>query len=635
LGDVVTVRVLLTGAAGTCRVSVYEIDQANTVIGSVTNGATVTLNGTLQTAFCTRTLSEATARGLRIIVVRLSDSATFDIYAIWGGQGFVAQSPTEAGRDNRFYITAGQNVVWDAFHTGIEVGYEWSAAYPSHWQSSNYLELISSDANNPFSGRTLRLKTTGATGGIKVYCGEGGFKPGDEITFRALFSAAAGTGYLVVRPIDATGAITTPVTNGATETFTGSLQATSVMLTIPTGAAGVALYWLRASGSDNIDTYAIWGSVGYTTTVPALGPAPYLADGRTVADDTPVRNAALLRNWYYKRSRLRRTDTPTQAVIALMGDSWAEDSGEGHGRIAEGLAVQLQALFGDAGPGYVGVSEAAGTAYNAVMTITGTWTYQTEVDATVRGVDLYDAATSDAATPAKAVVTAVCESALIHYIKQSGGGDFRWQVDTDGWTTVHTDNATEVLATVTITGLAASSHAITIECVSGPIKILGVDLHESADGVRVHKLGNGGSRADQWVAVDATIWEAGLTALAPDLVIIILGTNDYNGNFAPTTAFRVSMQTLVTRIRAALGTAVDIMLLTPAQNGITGKVYPWARYIRALRELAEQDGTVCWLDTGRYLKPYTADGVDGWINSSHLNNIGGRVYIDEIVELLT
>ena len=45
--------------------------------------------------------------------------------------------------------------------------------------------------------------------------------------------------------------------------------------------------------------------------------------------------------------------------------------------------------------------------------------------------------------------------------------------------------------------------------------------------------GNGGLTAENATDVDATIWEAGIAALAPNLVIILLGTNDHSHDVDP------------------------------------------------------------------------------------------------------
>ena len=359
-------------------------------------------------------------------------------------------------------------------------------------------------------------------------------------------------------------------------------------------------------------------------------------DAAASAADYPATQLAYgachLRNWNAELTHIRRENVGHQAVLALFGDSWMNIGN----RFADLFTTWLQTEYGDAGPGWVSMWEGGkGEPPNVTRTRTGTWTDRDKNSTPKgRGPDLSECYSDEVVTPAKVTITATCETVIIHYLEQVGGGDFRWQVDAGGWTTVSTD-AAEAYATTSITGLSAASHAVEIEILdagTAGVILFGADVQESANGVRVHRFGQNGGKASDYTALDATQWQTALTALAPTVVAILLGTNEDSGDVAPAT-FRTNMEEMATRVRTAIPLC-DILYISPGPNDLTPGTYGMADYVAALRASAVANDYAMF-DSLLLLGDYdSANSRDLYQDSSHVNATGGSAIVRQVIQTL-
>jgi hypothetical protein len=338
-------------------------------------------------------------------------------------------------------------------------------------------------------------------------------------------------------------------------------------------------------------------------------------------------------NWYGQLAKIELAVSGEQAVLAVIGDSWVQN-----GYITQTLNTYLQTTYGNAGDGYVGIGNDHGAPSSSVTYLrTGTWTdHDNGGSPQGNGVDIADANTTDTTTPAQVAISAATfNAAVIHYLKQTNGGDFRWRIDGGAWTTQATANAGNLYSTVTISSLSTAAHTLDIQALvagSAGVTMFGADLQRTGNGVRLHRLGNGGATAAQYAAADATLWQAGLTALNPTAVAILLGTNDMSANVLPAT-FGGSIDTLCTRIRAALPLA-DIILLPSADNGLAGKTYTMAQYRDEMRNAAVRNSGL-FIDTYASIGGYTnGNSRSLYLNTSHINANGGQVETDTIARRL-
>jgi lysophospholipase L1-like esterase len=194
-------------------------------------------------------------------------------------------------------------------------------------------------------------------------------------------------------------------------------------------------------------------------------------------------------------------------------------------------------------------------------------------------------------------------------------------VDAGGWTSVDTNGAAGY-QTTTNSGLDGNSHLLTIEVtVAGAagVTLLGVDIQLTAEGVRVHRIGNSGLRLAEAAAVDATNWEAALTALGVDVVIFLAGTNDQRDDTAPSVAAGY-LNTLIDRVQAAVALADNVVIMF-GPNGET-HTYETSEYVSEFRDVCVAQGAA-WLDLHANIGTYAAGNSRGLYDDAiHLNNTG-------------
>lgn len=346
--------------------------------------------------------------------------------------------------------------------------------------------------------------------------------------------------------------------------------------------------------------------------------------------------------WYLRetRQRLRKRllAESTQLIVATIGDSWTQLSA----RWTAAIATTLKGQFGDAGPGWVGFGY-GGAGYtlkngnvsdtDVTLTFTGAWTahYATSVSPDI--CDVHSTTVGDQITVAWTPAGTI-SAVTLYYLKGAGSIQYRW--NGGAWTPLDL-SAGAGLGTVVLAGLPAGAWTLDLQVVSGDCTLCGLDVQQTADGVRVHKLGATGSAAIQWQAVNAAQWEAGLSALAPNLVTILLATNDQPIYDAAT--FSGYVQTMITRVKAAVPTA-DILLIAPCENG-RGEPNPMSTYADALAQLAAVNHCA-FLDLqyafGDVYADYGFGSARNWFASDTIHPdpaTGGRAIVDAVTRLLT
>jgi hypothetical protein len=648
VGDVLNLAVRIKGTATeTGRLSARFYDASDVALAAQLNGTTVAFTGSAQTLTLLASTVPATAVYVAIFPNRVSGSNTFDVYDWWGTRSdYLPATATKTATDpaQRAMHTI-DGVVWDVLNADRTPGTDFGAR--SRWVNSSQLSIVTPDAFNIYGSKTLHMAyaASPAFAGKWLYFDEIGAAVGDQFAFNAKVRGASGTGRLACRFYDVSGVAVGAQVNGPIRTFDTLITTlTAKSGVIPATAVSVKVYVVRSTGTADIDIYSLSGRLqsplgvphhpanpidwvqeirdargGQTTLLAGITAASAGATAFPASQDTYGRH--FLRSWNGQIAKVQQAVATEQAVIAVFGDSWVNNN-----FITGPLTSWLQTTYGNAGPGWASFNTAAADP-TGITTVSnsGTWT-ESDQDPTSRGVDIMHVSSSDTASPGKRTRSGTFTDVVIHYLKQSGGGDFRWKIDAGAWTTVATANATNLFATETISGLSNASHTLYIEILnagsSGCI-LMGADFKITpANGVRVHKVGNGGLTGGQAVAVDATIWQAGLAALAPHLVVILLGTNDDSADVVPAT-FGTQIATLVSRIRTAVPTA-DILLLSPTANGLADGTYTTDLYIAQLRAQAVALNTAMvdfylhlplWTDlTGR--------GLNG--TGPHLNASGGQ-----------
>jgi lysophospholipase L1-like esterase len=345
-----------------------------------------------------------------------------------------------------------------------------------------------------------------------------------------------------------------------------------------------------------------------------------------------------LTNLRETRQRLRKLALGEAATltVALIGDSWTHN----YLRWSGPFASILKTAYGDAGLGWVGFGWPPGSPGSINGSInpptcsvssSGTWSpiYGTSVSP-----DICHAASSTAGD--KLTIAGPAGCSLVKLFHQGGGSvRYRW----NGGSFTAATLAGTSLQFLTLTGLPGTVWNLEIEIVSGTPILCGLDVHRSTSGVRVHKLGATGSRSQQWVDVDETQWESGISQLAPDLIVIMHGTNDQGASYAPST-FRTYIKDLVRRAKLARPTA-DVLLVAPCENQRPSNAFPMAGYTEETYQAAESYSAgfinlqpLFGIDPAEY----SSTSARPWFNVDGVHpdpDTGGRAIIDAMIRAVT
>jgi hypothetical protein len=343
--------------------------------------------------------------------------------------------------------------------------------------------------------------------------------------------------------------------------------------------------------------------------------------------------------WFMRetRQRLRKLAMAeaTQFVVASIGDSWTHNADRWCRPTARALITQ----YGDAGSGWVGFGFLNATFLNGnvdtakvTTAFSGTWdhtVYYTSVSP-----DLGQASSSTVGS--KVTITAPASTSAVRLFYIGSLGVVRYRFDGGSWTSL--DLAGSGLQAALLTGVPSTAFTLELEVLSGTVTLCGLDVQKTTSGVRWHKLGATGSRSDHWGTVDAAQWQAGLSLLTPNLVVIMHGTNDQSGSPFPST-FAARIQTIVTRCRLAMP-STDILIVMPCENG-RANIVPMADYASAAYEVA--DANQCaFMDLqyffGESFSQYSSVSSRPWFNADLIHPepaTGGRAIADAIIRLIT
>lgn len=298
-------------------------------------------------------------------------------------------------------------------------------------------------------------------------------------------------------------------------------------------------------------------------------------------------------NFYLRETRqrlmTRKLGETRQLAIAAIGDSYSQYAARWTGA----FGTYLKGKYGDAGAGWVGfarftpgVSGTANGSYDPVtypLVRVGTWTetYNTSPNSPDRSH-----VTSTTAGDSQTVsgpATPVLSGAKLYWIGTADGVvQYRWN-GSGAYTTLNVQGTVGALNIASLAGVPSSgAWSVEVQVVSGTVSLCGLRFTSAADGVIFDKLAGSGAQLAQWLT--STNWGTGLADLAPNLVIIMEGTNSQGSSVAPST-WATNMTTFIGIIRAARP-QVDILIAMPPENQRTTNFYPMSQYTAYGRQVA-------------------------------------------------
>lgn len=173
---------------------------------------------------------------------------------------------------------------------------------------------------------------------------------------------------------------------------------------------------------------------------------------------------------------------------------------------------------------------------------------------------------------------------VLKYASAVGFGVGSYTIDSGSPVTFDSNNSNGVNK-LTIAAGSLGHHTIALNWVSGGnVRVIGVDSYNSAIGtVIVTNAGISAATSGTW-NVTTSPWSPlpALATLAPDLIILDLGINDWS-TAVPVATYTANMQALI----AAWKVNSDIILVTPAPSAISTKpLATQKQYVAAMYALA-------------------------------------------------
>ncbi len=319
--------------------------------------------------------------------------------------------------------------------------------------------------------------------------------------------------------------------------------------------------------------------------------------------------------------------------ILLLGDSWIN----GRTRLAEPLVDYYRINGGLAGGGYCSLVGSNGSADTDMVFYGGNsgWQIRDKV-ADAIGIDVTDVTGTVVNQELLFLLRSNVDEIEFYYRAQPGGGSFAVFNNGELLVTVNTQSD-ESVNEVHRLDWSSRSSSVTIKLVvtdpgESGVRLAGLNFRAYSGAVRVHEMGTGGITAGRFISVDRNGWIDSVRELRPEIVCVLLGTNDHAYNVSPS-SFKSSIEILVERIRAARP-YVEILLVSPGDNGLEDKAYDISDYRDVLAEVAI-DTQIGFVDLHAQLGDYE-DAVAAGLYSDlvHPNAAGGRYIRDAVVSML-
>ncbi|WP_109514756.1 GDSL-type esterase/lipase family protein [Pseudomonas ovata] len=334
---------------------------------------------------------------------------------------------------------------------------------------------------------------------------------------------------------------------------------------------------------------------------PAASALPVATDGRSL--------------WAW-RSRLAKIKAGAgQARLLITGDSWTE-----YLAIPQQLAALLHALFGKAGYGWISVNGIY--MFDGATLLRNGWTLY---DASTGAVPSYgtgiDGMYVSAATATATLTVGNVRATNIDIYYRRHGGTFRWRIDGGIWNVVAAD-ASGSLGKVSVSGLADAVHSLEIDTTgnTGTVVLNGFRAFTpAAVGVELLKAGNAGLDGEQLARFSANISPIAVD-FAPDVVVVILGSNDYRRSSSTVEKYIESLTALVSQYRAASPDCAFVFIAPADSNGVA--VRPLIDYRDALYGFCIANGHEFYNMHDEWGPFAKMNALGMWVDTLHLNDSG-------------
>ena len=150
-----------------------------------------------------------------------------------------------------------------------------------------------------------------------------------------------------------------------------------------------------------------------------------------------------------------------------------------------------------------------------------------------------------------------------------------------------------------------------------------------ATGIHAYSGAVGGTTSNNYL--DAAKMAA-ITALQPDLVTHMVGSNDFGSGVGLTT-YKSRLRNWLDQLNAATPGTVHLLIHQQPRNDIKTPAYAWSEYGKALAEVADLYDNVAFFDASVY---FPRSGMPGHIMTEtiHMNAHGHKILADAVAEAM-
>lgn len=292
--------------------------------------------------------------------------------------------------------------------------------------------------------------------------------------------------------------------------------------------------------------------------------------------DVATRTDGLLKSEFFglnflsetRRALMMAEAKEGQLIINIIGNSWVHNEWN----LPRRLTQVLQDRFGDAGAGFAGYNRNFAHPGRAFLIVqSGSWTEETVTTPT--GTNFGPAGSQGVTSTAGAALafqslTGDTSAAIYHNADSSVSPviKIKYKDNVSGASTEETQltlSGTGVTRTELPSPPVTGNWTATLTLVSGTLAFCGVELKKSTPGVRVNKLGTGGSTWRQWTALNRAGWVQGITPLAANLNILLESVNGaYSYDADAEAGYTTEM---ASRVRSASAFS-DVLIISPPQT---------------------------------------------------------------------
>lgn len=285
-------------------------------------------------------------------------------------------------------------------------------------------------------------------------------------------------------------------------------------------------------------------------------------------------DSASLRQWKAKVAKIKSGITE-QLRVVLAGDSWAE-----HSTIATELKTILQTAYGEAGSGWINLGTERNMLDSITITYSSGWT--------VNDLDSTSAAFPYGCGPDGFTRTSTTAGSTITLANLTKGDQLTVFFGNTGGVFSYTINGVETNVTANTAKKVQislnSSTSIILKVISGTICFFGMHLRKTTgSGVEFNKVGNGNSTGQDYLKISPAGQAEVSSFLNPDVLIIILGTNDYRRGHSVAN-FQAGIMAMIDGFKSASPNCA-VILIAPAQTSVASPPIPLVNFVEAVWEL--------------------------------------------------